>query len=69
MANATTWMTDNFSHLSGKTLQEIVFFGTHDTGMSVCHGHASQYLPFHRFHQNPDAQRSRPGRTCRRPLP
>jgi hypothetical protein len=38
MANPTTWMTDNFSHLSGKTLQEIVFFGTHDTGMSECHG-------------------------------
>src|SRR5580658_6554532 len=38
MANATTWMTDNFSQLSGKTLQDIVFFGTHDTGMSECHG-------------------------------
>ena len=38
MANATTWMTDNFSQLHSKTLQEIVFFGTHDTGMSICHG-------------------------------
>jgi hypothetical protein len=41
MANATTWMTDNFSQLSPKTLQEIVFFGTHDTGMSECHGTAA----------------------------
>jgi hypothetical protein len=41
MANATTWMTDTFSQLSGKTLQEIVFFGTHDTGMSECHGTAA----------------------------
>jgi hypothetical protein len=38
MANVTTWMTDNFTQLSTKTLQEIVFFGTHDTGMSECHG-------------------------------
>jgi hypothetical protein len=41
MANPTTWMTDNFSQLSPKTLQEIVFFGTHDTGMSECHGTAA----------------------------
>ena len=41
MANATTWMTDNFSQLHSKTLQEIVFFGTHDTGMSECHGTAT----------------------------
>jgi hypothetical protein len=40
MANATNWMTDSFSQLSGKTLQEIAFFGTHDTGMSECHGTA-----------------------------
>lgn len=40
MANVTTWMTDNFSQLSPKTLQDIVFFGTHDTGMSECNGTA-----------------------------
>jgi hypothetical protein len=34
-------MTDNFSQLHSKTLQEIVFFGTHDTGMSICHGTAA----------------------------
>jgi len=36
--SATTWMTDNYSQLASKQLSEIVFFGTHDSGMSELHG-------------------------------
>jgi hypothetical protein len=35
---AQSWMTDNYSQLANKQLSEIVFFGTHDSGMSELHG-------------------------------
>jgi len=44
MANPSTWMTDNMSQLSGKTLKQIVFFGTHDSGMSELHGTKANIL-------------------------
>ena len=31
-------MTDNYSQLAGKQLSKILFFGTHDSGMSELHG-------------------------------
>ena len=38
MASPTTWMSDIYDQLSNKKIPQILFFGSHDSGMSELHG-------------------------------